>query len=133
MLRAAEPNACNLCHLDRTLQWTVDELAARHDVRIETRGFAALDDNVGETWLASKEPAVRLVAAMAYARAPWPQLRRASLPQLVRGLDDPLAHVRTWMTFAVEEVLGRKLGATEYDPRAPAAERRRQLARLRKR
>lgn len=130
MLRAAAPNACNLCHLDRTLQWTVDELAARHGIRIDTRGLPALDDNVGETWLASGEPAVRLVAAMAYARAPL-ALRRASLPLLVRGLDDPLAHVRTWTLFAVEEVLGKKLGTGEYDPRAPAAERRRQLAKLR--
>jgi hypothetical protein len=131
MLRAAAPNACNLCHLDRTLQWTVDELAARHDIRLGTRGWQALDDNVGETWLASPEPAVRLVAAMAYARAPSRELRRASLRRLLQGLDDPLAYVRTWTAFAVEEVLGRKLRDTEYDPRAPAAERRRQLAKLR--
>ena len=132
MLRASAPNACNLCHLDRTLQWTVDELAARHDVRLDTRGWKALDDNVGETWLASSEPAVRLVAAMAYARSPSVALRRASLPQLLLGLDDPLAYVRTWMAFAVEEVLGRKLRDGEYDPRAPAAERRRALAKLRR-
>ena len=130
MLRAAAPNACNLCHLDRTLQWTVDELAARHDVRHDARGWVALDDNVGETWLASREPAVRLVAAMAVARAPV-ALRRALWPQLVRGLDDSLAYMRVWTVFAVEDALGRKLRDDEYDPRAPATVRRRQLAKLR--
>ena len=128
MLRAAAPNACNLCHLDRTLQWTVDELAARHDLRFDVAGWPALDDNVGETWLASAEPAVRLVAMQAYARSP---LGRPMLPQIMRGLDDPLAYMRVWTLFAVEDVLGRKLRDAEYDPRAPAQERRRQLARLR--
>ena len=26
MYAAAAPNACNLCHLDRSVQWTLDEL-----------------------------------------------------------------------------------------------------------
>ncbi|MEJ7603442.1 MAG: ammonia-forming cytochrome c nitrite reductase subunit c552 [Kofleriaceae bacterium] len=128
MLKAAAPNACNLCHLDRTLRWTVDELAARHDLRFDVKGWPALDDNVGETWLASAEPAVRLVAMMAYARSP---LGRGMLPQILRGLDDPLAYMRVWTVFAVEDVLGRKLRDSDYDPRAPAANRRRQLAKLR--
>jgi hypothetical protein len=41
------------------------------------------------------------------------------LPQLARGLTDPLAYVRTWTQFAVEDVLGRRLRPDEYDPRVP--------------
>lgn len=130
LLATAAPNACNLCHLDRSIAWTVDELARGHEVRLDPRRWTAygeLDAAVGEVWLASKEPAVRLIAAAAYARAPAPTF---SLPLLLRGLDDPLAHVRTWTLFAVEDVLRRKITESEYDPRAPAEVRRRQLARL---
>ena len=38
----------------------------------------------------------------------------------MKGLSDPLAYVRTWTQFAVEDVLGRKLSTGEYDARVPA-------------
>jgi predicted CXXCH cytochrome family protein len=134
MLAAAAPNACNLCHLDRSIRWTLDELRASYEVRLDPRtwdAYGELDASVGEVWLASKEPAIRLVAAAAYARAPL--LGRAALPELLRLLDDPRPYVRAWGLFAVEDVLARELPITEYDPRAPAALRRRQLAKLRPR
>ena len=129
MLAAGAPNACNLCHLDRSIRWTVDELATRFDARRDPRGWAYgdLDAAVGEQWLASPQPAVRLVATAAYARSP---LGRYALRDLVRGLDDALPHVRTWTTFAVEDILRRKLRDAEYDPRAPAAQRRTQIKKL---
>jgi len=107
-----EPNACNLCHLDRSLAWTAGELRRGWDV-----AATATDDTpAGERWLASSRPAYRLIAAHAYARSP---LGRAMLPQLARGLTDPLAYVRTWTQFAIEDILGRKLRPDEYDARAP--------------
>ncbi|HUJ59718.1 MAG TPA: hypothetical protein VLX92_14535, partial [Kofleriaceae bacterium] len=127
LLGAAAPNACNLCHLDRTIDWTIDALAERWDVHLPASGD---ERGAGEAWLASREPGLRVLAAAAYARSP---LGRAALPELVRGLDDPLAYVRAWTAFAVEDVLGRRLGLAEYDPRAPAALRARQLAALRAR
>lgn len=130
MLAAAVPNACNLCHLDRSIQWTTDELRLRYDVRLDPRRWTAygeLDAPVGEVWLASPQPAIRLIATAAYARSP---LGRYVWPQLLRGLADPLPHVRIWTLFAIEELLGRKLRDAEYDPRAPSAERARQLRAL---
>jgi len=131
MLAAAAPNACNLCHLDRSIRWTLDELRASYEVRLDPRGWQAygdLDGAVGDVWLASKQPAIRLVAAAAYAGSP---LGHAALPALLRLLDDPLPYVRAWGLFAVEDLLARKLSEVEYDPRVPGELRRTQLAKLR--
>ena len=130
MLAAAAPNACNLCHLDRSIAWTVDELRRGYEVALDPRGWRAygeLDRPVGEVWLENPQPALRLLAAAAYARSP---LARFSLPALVKRLADPLPHMRVWTLFAIEDVLGHKLTAAEYDPRAPADVRARQISAL---
>src|SRR5213075_1815192 len=130
LLSAAAPNACNLCHLDRSIAWTTDELRRGHDVALDPRGWSAygdLDRPVGEVWLASPEPAIRLLATAAYARSP---LAKYALSQIAAGLADPLPHLRAWAMFALEDALGRKLAPSEYDPRAPASVRTRQLRAL---
>jgi hypothetical protein len=127
------PNACNLCHLDRSLGWTLGELARRHGVRIDPAVLAApldLDTPAGALWLGSPSPGVRLVAAAAYGRS---RLGRAALRELLAGLDDDLAYVRAWTQLAVEDVLDRRLGPAEYDARAPRDVRRPQVDRLRAR
>jgi hypothetical protein len=126
------PNACNLCHLDRSIGWTLDALA-RRGVSIDAGTLAGpldLDTPAGALWLASPAAGIRLIAAAAYARSP---LGRAALGDLLRGLDDDLPHVRAWTQQAVEQVLGRRLAPAEYDARAPAPDRRARLERLRAR
>src|SRR5262249_19745335 len=117
MLAAGAPNACNLCHLDRSVRWTRDEL--------HLPGGGESDTNAGETWLASKQPAIRLVAASAYTRAP--KLAKFAWGALVRGLDDPLPYVRAWTLIAIEGVVGHTV---DVDVRAPSAKRRAQIAKL---
>ncbi|HTR50035.1 MAG TPA: ammonia-forming cytochrome c nitrite reductase subunit c552 [Kofleriaceae bacterium] len=99
----ADVNACNLCHLDRSLAWTRAALRDGWDVNV-----AVPDDDraAGERWLASERPAIRLLAAHAYARSP---LGPRMLPAIERGLADPLAYVRAWTKLAVEAVLGHPL------------------------
>jgi hypothetical protein len=116
------PNACNLCHLDRTLRWTVDALRDGWDVRIAPRG--RLEEPAGERWLASASPALRILATSALARSP---LAAGSLRELVRGLADPLAYVRAWTKLALEDALGRPLPLREYDPRSAVAVRAREI------
>lgn len=117
MLEQAAPNACNLCHLDRPLQWTLDQLAAGWGVSIEaeaswTEAYAErMDGPVGEAWLQHRIPQVRLVAADAYSRSP---LGTAPLPQVIGTLNDDYAVNRTFGLFAVERILGRRLSAEEY-------------------
>jgi hypothetical protein len=134
VLGDAGPNACNLCHLDRSIEWTADELARGWEVRLAVARWElsyrpSLDTPVGEIWLASAQPAFRLIAAHAYARSP---LGKGELPRLYDGLADPLAYVRTWSLFAIEDLLGRTLTLDELDLRAEPAVRARQLAALRR-
>lgn len=92
-LAAAAPNACNLCHLDRSFAWARDELRRGWDVK--TRADAS-DTPAGERWLAQKSPAIRLIATQAYARSPY-------FADLRPGLTDALAYVRAWTKFAIDE------------------------------
>lgn len=136
MLRKGAPNACNLCHLDRSIRWTLAELERGWSRRLAPtrawlRGYAGdLDQPVGEVWLRSNDRTLRALAAAAYARSP---LGRTVLKAMLDGLDDPVAYYRMWMVYAVEQTLGRPLSVTEYDPTAPPATRAEQAARLRAR
>jgi len=132
MLAAAAPNACNLCHLDRSIAWTLDALATGWGRRLEPdaswrRAYGDLDAPVGLVWLGSGRRGARLAAAAAYARSP---LGRGALPALAAILDAPVAYDRMWILFAIEDVLGRKLTADEYDPTAPPAVRAAQVGAL---
>jgi hypothetical protein len=105
LLAEGSPNACNLCHLDRPIEWTLDELDRGWETklakRVSTKAYGR-DTAVGEAWLASKSPAIRLVATQAYARSP--KLAAFVMSQLQKGLEDPLAYVRAWTTFALSEL-----------------------------
>jgi predicted CXXCH cytochrome family protein len=122
ILGDAGPNACNLCHLDRSIRWTVAALARDHDAAVALPRTAArsyggdLDVAVGEAWLADARPALRVLAAHAYARRP--ALGRAALPLIGRGLVDKLAYVRAWTLTAVEDLRGHR---GSYDPMQPSA------------
>jgi hypothetical protein len=63
------------------------------------------DDNVGDVWLASKSPAIRLIGIQAYARSPLGKFARAQIEQ---SLADPRAYVRAWARFALDEVKARR-------------------------
>lgn len=120
------PNACNLCHLDRTLRWTVDALRDGWDVRLSPR--RALDEPAGERWFASASPALRILAVHALAHSPF---AAGSRRELARGLADPLAYVRAWTKLALEDALGHPISLSDFDPRASAAVRARELDALR--
>jgi hypothetical protein len=128
---AGAPNACNLCHLDRSIDWTTRELAARWGrvVSPVAEAYGGLDRPVGAAWLDSPDPQIRITAAAAYARAG----QRAVLPQLLESLDDDVAYYRMRVLFAVRGLLGREVTPREYDPTAPPEHRRRQIDQLRRR
>jgi hypothetical protein len=72
---------------------------------------------------------MRLVAAQAYARSPL-GLGKSVLPDLIRGLDDPIAVNRVFGTFAVERIRGRPIRPDEFDATAALAVRSRQIEAL---
>ena len=128
----AAPNACNLCHLDQSIAWTLSNLELQFGgARVAPPGMAAayggsLDGSVGAAWLASSSRDTRLAAIAAYGRQGGPAALAALLPRL----DAPVAYERMWTLFAVEEALGRRLTPDEYDPLAAPKVRAIQAAAL---
>lgn len=96
-LAANEPNACNLCHLDRSLSWTAEQLHQKPDP-----SWPELE--AGNVWLNSKRTYLRLIAAFAYARSPL-----GTEAKLRPMLDDPYAYVRAWAKFAIEDLVHHKI------------------------
>lgn len=118
MLAVAAPNACNLCHLDRSLNWTLKALESGWGRRITPQSQWArayggsLAAPVGPVWLNSPVHQVRLVATQAYADS---DLGQKELASLLRSLNDSYAANCMFGLFAVEKVLGRRLDDAEYD------------------
>lgn len=82
----AKPNACNLCHLDRSEAWTARQLGTSEE---------GLSDLPYGAWAAlAGDAAVRVVVADALGRegSPAPAAFRAQLPRILA--DDPYAAIR---------------------------------------
>lgn len=125
-LATGRPNACNQCHLDRTLQWTAEQLQVGFGI-----AAPALDDEqrtvaAGVRWILTGDAGQRLLAAWSFGQA---AARAAAgddwlAPYLARLLDDPYYVVR----FAAARSL-RSLGVYDnalarYDFLAEAAQAR---------
>jgi hypothetical protein len=133
ILESGMPNACNLCHLDRSLAWTRDALAVGWGKRIVLPRFLEEYFGIGHTmpageaWLAQPIGMQRVVAGAAYARSAG---GKKALPALLRSLDEPNAYLRTRFLQNVERALGRKLSEKEYSLAGSPDERRQQVQRL---
>jgi hypothetical protein len=117
------PNACNLCHLDKTLQWTADTLATWYGMP-----KPALQDDENRIaasllWMFKGDAGVRAIAVQSMN---WPPAQEASgtgwmAPYLAQLLDDPYDAVR-FITFrSLRSVQG--FSQFEYDFLAPHGER----------
>ncbi len=132
MIEAGQPNACNLCHLDKSIDWTLENLSRWYGRSYSSQRLRdSYPDRVqplGTAWLRSPHPATRLSAAEALgrARALW------ALPELVEMLDDPYLVNRQFTQRRVEQMLGidleERFGYRFY---MFASERRGPLGRLR--
>jgi predicted CXXCH cytochrome family protein len=130
------PNACNLCHLDRSLGWTDEQLSRwyrtpRATLSDEQRSIAA-----SVLWLATGDAILRAVVAWHFGWAPARQASSESwMPlHLAPLLDDPYAAVRYVASHALAK-LDRFRGLV-FDYIGPEDERKRAaadaLARFRK-
>jgi hypothetical protein len=134
ILATGMPNACNLCHLDRSLAWTRDTIASRWGTRVTLSPSlmpefgANFELAAGPVWLQYPFAMTRTVAAGAYARSP---LGRTALPALTRHLEEPNAYVRLRFLLAVERILGRRLSDEEYTLMGGDERRQTQLRLLR--
>jgi len=126
---SGRPNACNLCHLDRSLAWTRTALSAWYQ-RLPGTDFG-LESSHPETALAVElllagDAADRVVAAWAFGLtgAQYASDSDWQAPYLAALLDDPYAAVR----FVAARSLRRYKGFSDFDYDFLAApERRRSI------
>jgi hypothetical protein len=133
MLEANHPNACNLCHTDRPIDWTLGRLAEwygkTYDGAKIARNYPARQGPVADGWLRSENASVRLVAADALARSGKP----GALPRLLEALDDPYLINRQFAAHGLEEMLHLRLADHGYRFYLTGEERRPGLEGLRQR
>jgi len=115
------PNACNLCHVDRSLGWTADALARWYQ---QPRPAGLTDETPAAiTWLLSGDAILRAIAAWHFG---WEGAQKAApvadaVPYLASALDDPYAAVR----YVAGHALAKIDPAAQFDYLAPVDERRR--------
>lgn len=133
ILASGMANACNLCHLDRSLAWTRDEIEKGWGRRVELpRSLEEVfgtrhEKPAGEAWLAQPFGTLQVVAGAAYARS---SSAKKALPKLLRALDEPNAYLRTRALQNVELALGARLDEREFNLTGPPEVRREQIERL---
>lgn len=105
--QAGRPNACNLCHLDRSIDWTESELAKRTTTTtgLRVNGPGALSEAAaGVVWTLAGDAGQR--ALVAYAMGWKPAQRTAGvdwmIPYLAELLKDDYVAVRTVAWRAVK-------------------------------
>ncbi|HLY10539.1 MAG TPA: ammonia-forming cytochrome c nitrite reductase subunit c552 [Planctomycetota bacterium] len=136
ILESGMPNACNLCHLDRSLAWTRDALSKGWGKRPVLPDFLEEVFGIGhgkpagEAWLDQPMGMLRVVAASAYARS---RLAPQVLPRLLSTLEEPNAYLRMRFLQIVEQAMGRKVEEREFALTGSPDQRRRQLQALLKR
>ena len=124
LARYGTPNACNLCHLDRTLGWTRENLFVwygqkRYPLTLEQEKVSA-----GALWMLRGHAAQRVIAAW---HSGWGPALRASgtnwmRPLQARLLSDDYAPVRRVASMAMGD--DAKLDGVGFDFMASAAELR---------
>ncbi|MEO6596723.1 MAG: cytochrome c3 family protein [Planctomycetota bacterium] len=116
-LETGRPNACNQCHLDRTLAWTAEQLATKWGIE-----SPALDDEqrtvaASVRWLLTGDAGQRLLAAWSFG---WSEAQAASgtdwmAPYLARLLDDPYYAVRFNAQRSLRSLPGEHASLIGYD------------------
>ena len=124
-IRHGVPNACNLCHLDQTLDWTQQQLAKRYGHEPLPLSAEQRNTSAALLWLLKGHAAQRAITAW---HAGWEPASEVSgedwlAPHLARLLDDPYGVVR----HIAKESLGKQtgFGGFEFDFLAGAPERAR--------
>jgi hypothetical protein len=96
--KTGRPNACNLCHLDKTLAWTDEHLADWYPNidRALTSGHSQPEISAALLWALTGDAGQRAIVAQAMAWKPAQDIsgRDWMLPHLAQLVDDPYDAVR---------------------------------------
>jgi predicted CXXCH cytochrome family protein len=129
-LEAGRPNACNLCHLDKTLDWTAKHLTEWYKKEPLHLGENENTISAAVQWLLRGDAAQRTLVAWNLG---WQPAREASgelwlVPYLAELLDDPYSAVRYIAYRSLRQIPG--FGSLKYDyvgPKADLAAARKQV------
>jgi predicted CXXCH cytochrome family protein len=108
MLKADQPNACSMCHVEKTIDWTLEHLKEWYGLDIARSDFDLPYRREYEggpailSWLQSEHASTRMVAmdSLVKAKARW------SMPDLVEMLDDDHLINRQFTRVGLEDWLG---------------------------
>jgi len=133
LIEANQVNACNLCHLDRSIDWTLRYLNEWYDPGFKVsneamnRNYADRSAPVVHAWMKSPHAPTRIATAGAIAR------RKAffALPDLLDQLSvETYGYNQRMMQKAVDELLGIRLRDKGFRYYAPVEQRRALMAKL---
>ena len=93
---ARRPNACNLCHLDKTLAWSASAMNEWYDTPIPELSDEEKSIAASILWLLKGDAGLRALAAwhMGWDQAQMVSGRDWIAPLIARTLDDPYSAVR---------------------------------------
>jgi len=132
MIAENHPNACNQCHVEKPIDWTITHLREWYGTEVSA---TSISSSYGEPaqpvavgWLKHDDPAVRLVGADALLRnrATW------ALDELIGALDDPLMTNRKYAMSGLEDWFDVRLKDFGYRFYQVTDERKLPLERIRK-
>ncbi len=130
-VRVRRPNACNLCHLDKSLGWTGRTLERWYGrAHVEIPGEDGRERSAALLWLLQGDAGLRALVAWNMGHAPAVQASAGAewlAPFLVGMLDDPYAAVRLISHRSLRKLPGFEDFA--YDFAGPRGERRRAVER----
>lgn len=111
-IKLGRPNACNLCHLDKTLSWTADKLESWYGKKAPALSLEDHQVATGVKWLVRGDAGQRALVAwsMGWAPAQKASGREWMTPYLAAGLVDPYAAVR----FVVGKSLQTMPGYSDF-------------------
>jgi predicted CXXCH cytochrome family protein len=131
MLHGNQPNACNQCHTDKAIDWTLGYLQQWYDKTYDPQRLAQAyperEQPAAVGWLHSDNEAVRLVAADSLVRTE----SRWALGELLDALDDRFLVNRQFARKGLEKMLGVRLDDYGYRFYMTPEERSEPIASLR--
>ncbi len=137
MIHNNHPNACNQCHTDKSIDWTIEFLGKWYGSEFDANKLQPHSTNPAQSaalgWLQSENEAVRLVAADSLFRtkSQWDQDTTIQ-DALINALDDPYLLNRQFARRGFEEMLGVNLLDYGYRFYMMPEERKKPMANLRK-
>ena len=133
MIEANQPNACNLCHLDKNIDWTLTHLRDwygeehKYDETRLAQNYPERSKPVGLGWLKSPHGPTRLAAAEALAKSEFDWVLKPLLNLM--ATDDHLIN-RQFTQKRLEERLNYDFDTNGYSFFMTADERTEALKRL---